>query len=271
MITAGATPTPKTIDQRRVALTSPQVKTLQTDNAGTLGSGVAAVVLNVTAVSPQAAGFITVWPSGLTRTNTSNLNFQVGQNIPNTVVVPVGLDGKIQLFNGSTGAVHLIVDITGYTLSTQDQSVNRAVTLAQGSTLGLDMTNELTRIETLATKAGDSGGVSVSLSDSGVIAVAAAASSRPGATSVDATGTGCAQNQCGIGFRLHVAVVVTELKTVDAGTEQFSQPSPDRIAHALVLPSGGKALADEVIVTLGSPQEVGNMTLARALATEVGG
>src|SRR5664280_1165370 len=39
MITAGATPTPKTIDQRRVALTSPQVKTLQTDNAGTLGHG----------------------------------------------------------------------------------------------------------------------------------------------------------------------------------------------------------------------------------------
>src|SRR5664279_1874747 len=38
MITAGATPTPKTIDQRRVALTSPQVKTLQTDNAGTLGA-----------------------------------------------------------------------------------------------------------------------------------------------------------------------------------------------------------------------------------------
>jgi len=36
MITAGAMPTPKTIDQRRVALTSPQVKTLQTDNAGTL-------------------------------------------------------------------------------------------------------------------------------------------------------------------------------------------------------------------------------------------
>src|SRR5664280_2545524 len=39
MITAGATPTPKTIDQRRVALTSPQVKTLQTDNAGTLSQG----------------------------------------------------------------------------------------------------------------------------------------------------------------------------------------------------------------------------------------
>src|SRR5664279_4398348 len=40
MITAGATPTPKTIDQRRVALTSPQVKTLQTDNAGTLRDAV---------------------------------------------------------------------------------------------------------------------------------------------------------------------------------------------------------------------------------------
>src|SRR5664279_2235924 len=47
MITAGATPTPKTIDQRRVALTSPQVKTLQTDNAGTLGSALAARLMKL--------------------------------------------------------------------------------------------------------------------------------------------------------------------------------------------------------------------------------
>ena len=58
--------------------------------------------------------------SGIPRTGTSNLNFQAGQTIPNTVIVPVGKDGKdgkdgkIQLYNGSTGTVHLLVDVSGY-------------------------------------------------------------------------------------------------------------------------------------------------------------
>jgi|GEM_PF-645402 len=91
-----------------------------TGQGGVPASGVAAVVLNVTVVSPQTAGYITVWPSWVTRTNTSNLNFQAGRNIPNTVIVPVGQDGKIQLFNGSAGTVHLLADVTGYTLAGDD-------------------------------------------------------------------------------------------------------------------------------------------------------
>jgi hypothetical protein len=59
-----------------------------------------------------------VWPSGTSRQETSNLNFQAGQNIPNLVVVPVGADGKIQLYNGSPGTVHLVADVTGYILGT---------------------------------------------------------------------------------------------------------------------------------------------------------
>ena len=57
-----------------------------------------------------------MWPSGGTRQQTSNLNFQAGQNIPNLVIVPVGADGKIQLYNGSPGTVQLIADVTGYIL-----------------------------------------------------------------------------------------------------------------------------------------------------------
>jgi tetrahydromethanopterin S-methyltransferase subunit H len=79
---------------------------------------VSAVVVNVTAADPTSAGYITVWPSGTTMQQTSNLNFQAGQNIPNLVVVPVGADGKIQLFNGSGGTVQLIADVTGYILGT---------------------------------------------------------------------------------------------------------------------------------------------------------
>jgi len=77
-------------------------------------SGVSAVALTVTAVDPQAGGFVTVWPSGGPVPATSNLNFPPGQNIADTVVVPLGADGAIQLFNGSSGAVDLVVDVTGY-------------------------------------------------------------------------------------------------------------------------------------------------------------
>ena len=72
------------------------------------------VAVNVTVADPTAAGYLTVWPSGTPRQETSNLNFQAGQNIPNLVIVPVGADGKIQLFNGSPGTVHLIADVAGY-------------------------------------------------------------------------------------------------------------------------------------------------------------
>ena len=87
-----------------------------TGQGGVPATGVSAVVVNVTAADPTSAGYITVWPSGGTRQQTSNLNFQAGQSIPNLVIVPVGADGKIQLYNGSPGTVQLIADVTGYIL-----------------------------------------------------------------------------------------------------------------------------------------------------------
>lgn len=80
-------------------------------------SGVAAAVATVTVVDPQAGGYVTAFRSGAPRPGTSNLNFEAGQNVATTVIVPIGRDGKIQLFNGSPGDVHLVVDITGYTLT----------------------------------------------------------------------------------------------------------------------------------------------------------
>ena len=87
-----------------------------TGQGGIPATGVAAVVLTITAAQPTTAGYITVWPSGTARQSTSNLNFLAGQNIPNLVVVPVGADGKIRLYNGSGGTVHLIADVSGYIL-----------------------------------------------------------------------------------------------------------------------------------------------------------
>lgn len=73
-----------------------------------------AVVLNVTATEPTASGYITAYPGGPTPPSASNLNFTTGQTVPNLVVVPVGSDGQVTLYNGSNGTVQLLADVQGY-------------------------------------------------------------------------------------------------------------------------------------------------------------
>ena len=88
---------------------------LQVDGAGGIpASGVAAVVLNVTATSPSAAGFLTVYPDGGTKPTTSNLNFSAGETVPNLVIAPVGADGKVDFYNGSSGTVQVLADVSGW-------------------------------------------------------------------------------------------------------------------------------------------------------------
>ncbi|MFD7257846.1 hypothetical protein [Streptomyces sp. NPDC059874] len=84
---------------------------------GGIPKGVTAVVLNVTVTNSRSAGFITAYPAGSERPNSSNVNFHTGQTVPNLVVVPVGKDGYVDLYNGSWNAgdtVDLIADVTGY-------------------------------------------------------------------------------------------------------------------------------------------------------------
>ena len=89
---------------------------VQVTGRGGIPGGSEAVVATVTVVAPQYAGYVTVWPSG-TRPETSNVNFQPGQNIANTVIIRVSRSGGIRLFNGSPGTVHVIADVAGYILS----------------------------------------------------------------------------------------------------------------------------------------------------------
>ena len=89
--------------------------------AGRLGVPVAnvvkAVAMNVTVVDPTGSGFITIWPGLLARPDSSNVNYTVGANVPNFVIVPVGTNGEIQAFNGANDGVargHLLFDVVGY-------------------------------------------------------------------------------------------------------------------------------------------------------------
>lgn len=83
-------------------------------NRGNVPSaGVSAVVLNVTAVGPSAASYLTAWPTGETMPTASNLNYTTGQVVPNLVVVKVGAGGKVSLFNAA-GTVHVLADVVGW-------------------------------------------------------------------------------------------------------------------------------------------------------------
>jgi hypothetical protein len=76
-------------------------------------TGVGAVALNVTAVTPSAAGFLTVYPNGTSLPNSSNLNFVPGQTVANMVITKVGSDGKVAIFN-SAGGTDVVVDVVGW-------------------------------------------------------------------------------------------------------------------------------------------------------------
>ena len=80
---------------------------------GVPATGVSGVVLNVTVTGTTASSYLTVHPSGVARPVVSNLNFVPGQTVANRVMVPVGADGKIKIYN-HLGSAHVIVDVNGW-------------------------------------------------------------------------------------------------------------------------------------------------------------
>jgi hypothetical protein len=71
------------------------------------------VVLNLTAVNPTTASFLTAYPSGAPRPVASNLNVTAGLTVPNLAIVGIGNDGQVDLYNRA-GATHVIADVAGY-------------------------------------------------------------------------------------------------------------------------------------------------------------
>ncbi len=82
-----------------------------------LGQSTDAEVLNVTATDTKAAGYVTVYPDGTPRPTASNLNFAAGRTVANQATANVGPDGYVDLYNGSSGPIDLVVDAVGQYVS----------------------------------------------------------------------------------------------------------------------------------------------------------
>jgi hypothetical protein len=93
---------------------------------GVPGSGVAAVVMNLTATDPVREGYVTAWPTGSQRPNSSSLNVtRLGQTRANQVTVPVGTGGRVSMY--SSGGTHLVADVAGYYEETESSTAGRFV------------------------------------------------------------------------------------------------------------------------------------------------
>jgi hypothetical protein len=91
-------------------------KTLQLTVGGAGGvpaTGVSAVDLSVIVQNPSRTGALTAFADGTSRPAASQLAFVASQTTAGLISVPV-VNGKVDLYNGSSGPVDLTADVTGY-------------------------------------------------------------------------------------------------------------------------------------------------------------
>jgi hypothetical protein len=106
--------TPVRLFDTRSSRTPLGVKTVAIAGVAGVPADATAVVLNVTAVDGTAASYLTVYPDGVGRPGTSNLNWTARQAAtPNQVTVEVGRDGRVDFYNAH-GTVDVIADLEGY-------------------------------------------------------------------------------------------------------------------------------------------------------------
>lgn len=85
-----------------------------TECAGDLPADALGLVLNVTALGATLPTFITIYPTGETRPNTSSLNPSPGQPpTPNAVTTSLGTGNQFSVYNRH-GNVHVLADVVGY-------------------------------------------------------------------------------------------------------------------------------------------------------------
>jgi hypothetical protein len=102
-------------------LSSGQILTIRV--AGLPSDGVpitaTAVVLNITAVNPSSAGYLTAYASGQTTPFASTVNFIAGQTIANEATITLGnngvTSGYVSILN-HVGLTDVVVDVQGYYL-----------------------------------------------------------------------------------------------------------------------------------------------------------
>ncbi len=97
--------------------TLPAGQTLRIRLAGLAGiptAGANAVVMNTTVANTGANGDLAIWPEDGTKPTASEINWGPGQAAGNLVVMGLGADGGVEVNDGSSGNVDVVLDVGGY-------------------------------------------------------------------------------------------------------------------------------------------------------------
>ncbi|HYN42695.1 MAG TPA: PQQ-dependent sugar dehydrogenase, partial [Thermoanaerobaculia bacterium] len=97
-------------------LASLETRTFTIAGACGVAASAYAAILNVTAVSPAASGYLTVFPGHLAASATSTVSFAAGRTRAAATVMLLAADGTgtLKVTNGSAGAVDVVLDVSGY-------------------------------------------------------------------------------------------------------------------------------------------------------------
>jgi hypothetical protein len=90
-----------------------ETRTFQIAGRGGVPADATAVIANLTAVAPTSVGYFTAWPAGNPQPTSSNLNFLWGQTVPNLVMLKLGGNGAVSVFN-EAGSTQVLLDVMGY-------------------------------------------------------------------------------------------------------------------------------------------------------------
>jgi subtilisin family serine protease len=112
--------------------------------------------------------------------------------------------------------------------------------------------------------------VTVALENEQVI-VSTGVGAPPTSTSLKLDAVGCIEATCDMHLKLWIPLAVVPLKASDVWLNEFTSPSPERLADAITIEDGVTALRDELLMTLGTATEPGSREEADAVAAAAGG
>jgi hypothetical protein len=103
------------------------------DDGDRFDDNVLAVVVNITVIGPTRSGYLRAFGTGTPEGDTSVVNFNANENVPNSAILRPGRDGKISLrlvTPDGTGSAHVAVDVSGwFSSSAFDERGARTVTI----------------------------------------------------------------------------------------------------------------------------------------------
>ncbi|MDA8381383.1 MAG: hypothetical protein M0020_11330, partial [Actinomycetota bacterium] len=211
-----------------------------TDVAGTgagfgVPAGATAAVLNVTAVDPAGAGYLTVWPAGAPRPTTSNVNYGPGRTVPNLVQVGLGPQGQVSIY--ASAPTDTAVDLQGY---------SDTVATRSGPIAGLyDGLASPARIcDTRPNNPSHLSGPSAQCTGK---TLGAGSTLTVGVAGTDVAGTGA-----GFGVPAGATAAVTDVTAIHPGTVTYLEayPGPSRPTASDLNPAAGSVEANLAVITL---------------------